>query len=77
LDEEKSLLLVRLAARLRALKGQDIDEGASTRLVVYCASLITSGMDMDTAIRTAMIEPLTDDAEVRAGLLDVVQAVVG
>ncbi len=77
LDADRALLLVRLANRLRALKGQDIDEGTSTRLVVYCASLIASGMAMETAIRCAMIEPLSDDADVRAGLLDVVQAVIG
>lgn len=77
LDEQKCLLLVRLAGRMRALKGQDIEEGASTRLVVYCASLIAAGMGMEAAIRVAMVEPLTDDPQVRSGLLDVVQAVIG
>jgi nitric oxide reductase NorQ protein len=28
---------VRLAGKLRALKGQDLEEGVSTRLVVYAA----------------------------------------
>ena len=32
--------LVRLAGKLRALKGQDLEEGVSTRLIVYCATLI-------------------------------------
>ncbi len=77
LNEEKSLLLVRLANRYRDLKGQDLDEGASTRLIVYCASLIADGMKIDTAINAALIEPLTDDPDVRQGLLDVAQAVIG
>jgi nitric oxide reductase NorQ protein len=77
LDAEKSLLLVRLANQYRALKGQDLDEGASTRLIVYCASLMAGGMKIETAIMAAMIEPLTDDQEVRQGLLDVAQAVIG
>ena len=77
LDRERSKALVRLAGKLRALKGQDLEEGVSTRLVVYCATLIGQGMPVDRAIRAAMVEPLTDDADVREGLLDLVAAVFG
>jgi nitric oxide reductase NorQ protein len=77
LDRERAKTLVRLAGKLRALKGQDLEEGVSTRLVVYCATLIGEGMSVDHAVRAAMIEPLTDDADVRAGLLDIVAAVFG
>lgn len=69
--------LVQLAGRLRALKGQDLEEGVSTRLLVYCASLIASGTRHDLAVRTALIEPLTDDADVKEGLMHVVEAVLG
>lgn len=69
--------LVRLAGRLRALKGQDLEEGVSTRLLVYCASLIASGMKPDIAVRSALIEPLSDDADVKAGLMQVVEAILG
>ncbi len=69
--------LVLLATRLRALKGQDIEEGVSTRLLVYCASLIAAGMPHDQAVRAAMIEPLSDDADVKAGLMQVASAVLG
>ena len=69
--------LVLLATRLRALKGQDIEEGVSTRLLVYCASLIAAGMPHDQAVRAAMIEPLSDDADVKTGLMQVASAVLG
>ena len=62
--------------RLRALKGHDLEEGVSTRLLVYCATLIESGLDPRRAIRAAMIEPLTDDPDVRAALIEVANAVV-
>lgn len=75
LDADRARLLVRLAGKLRGLKGQDLEEGVSTRLVVYAAALIAGGMNFDRAVRAAMIEPLTDDPEVRRGLLDVVAAV--
>jgi nitric oxide reductase NorQ protein len=62
---------------LRDLKGQDLEEGASTRLLVYCATLIRAGVKTDTAIRTALIEPLTDDPDVRAALLRVADIALG
>ncbi|AVO38634.1 CbbQ/NirQ/NorQ/GpvN family protein [Pukyongiella litopenaei] len=77
LDADKVKSLVRLAGKLRALKGQDLEEGVSTRLVVYAATLIAQGMGVERAIEAAMIEPLTDDAEVKRGLLDLVTAVYG
>ncbi|MCB1458399.1 MAG: CbbQ/NirQ/NorQ C-terminal domain-containing protein, partial [Nitratireductor sp.] len=68
---------VRLANKLRAMKGQDLEEGVSTRLVIYAATLIHKGMPLEKAIRAAMIEPLSDDADVKNGLLDLVTAVFG
>ncbi len=77
LPEEQVKPLVRLANKLRAMKGQDLEEGVSTRLVVYAATLIHQGMPIERAILAAMIEPLTDDADVKRGLLDLVTAVFG
>jgi len=77
LDPGRVKTLVRLAGKLRGLKGQDIEEGISTRLVVYAATLIADGMPVERAIHTAMIEPLTDDEDVKRGLLDLVSAVFG
>lgn len=77
IDERRAAMLVRMAGKLRALKGQDLEEGVSTRLVVYAATLIAGGMELDRAIAAAMIEPLTDDADIKRGLADLVVAVLG
>ncbi len=77
LAKERVAALVRLAGKLRALKGQDIEEGVSTRLIVYAATLIKAGMPVERAIESALIEPLTDDADVKRGLADLVAAVYG
>jgi nitric oxide reductase NorQ protein len=69
--------LVELAGRLRALKGHDIEEGVSTRLIVYCATLVAAGVSVTDAVLAGMIEPLTDDQEIKAALVDVAQAVIG
>ena len=77
LAKQKVAPLVRLAGKLRALKGQDLEEGVSTRLLVYCATLINSGMPIERAVQTALIEPLSDDADIKQGLFDLVAAVYG
>lgn len=77
LPRERCVPLVRLANALRELKGQDLEEGASTRLVVYCATLIRSGVKPSIAIQTALIEPLSDDPDVRQGLLRVAEIALG
>lgn len=77
LDEAAVHPLITLASRLRQLKGQDLEEGVSTRLLVYCATLIAAGLDQREAIQASLIEPLTDDPDVKAGLEEVVRAVFG
>jgi len=77
LAKDRCAALVRLAGRLRDLKGQDLEEGVSTRLLVYCATLIADGMDVEEAILAALIEPLTDEADVKQGLLEVVSVTIG
>ncbi len=77
LPRERCLPLVRLAGALRDLKGQDLEEGVSTRLLVYCATLIASGMKPAQAIRAAMIEPLSDEPDVKQALLRVAEITLG
>jgi nitric oxide reductase NorQ protein len=77
LPNDRCVPLVRVANALRELKGQDLEEGASTRLVVYCATLIRDGVKPDTAIQAALIEPLTDDPDVKQGLLRVAEIALG
>lgn len=76
LDAARVAPLVDLARRLRALKGVDLEEGVSTRLLVYCASLIDAGLPVSQAVRAAMIEPLSDDADVRAALVELAGSIL-
>lgn len=69
--------LVNLAGSLRALKAHDLEEAASTRLVVYAASLIKSGFAPIEACRAAMVETLTDDEETAAALMEIVLVTFG
>mgnify|MGYP005849369877 CR=1 FL=1 len=73
----RATALVNLAARLRALKGQDLEEGVSTRLLIYCGKLICDGMPLMEAARATLVEPMTDDEDVQAGLLEAIGATFG
>ncbi len=77
IDRDMAGRLVTLANTLRALKDQDLEEGASTRLLVYTATLISSGFDPVKACRAGMVEPLSDDADTVIGLMELVQAAFG
>ena len=68
--------LVRLAQALRALKDHDLEEAASTRLLVYAATLIHGGFDLRDACRAALVEPLSDDKETIMALMEVINATV-
>jgi len=68
--------LVDMAHSLRALKDVDLEENASTRLLVYAASLMQAGLAFSTACEVALVEALTDDHETKVVLRDVVQAFV-
>ncbi len=55
--------LVRLAHMTRNLKGNGLDEGASTRLLVHAAKLMARGIPTAAACHGAIAEALSDDPE--------------
>lgn len=77
IDPEMAKLLVKLVSALRSIKAHDLEEVASTRLVVYAASLIKNGFAPVDACRAALVEALTDDEEIIRALMEVVNACFG
>ncbi|HPI96700.1 MAG TPA: CbbQ/NirQ/NorQ/GpvN family protein [Gammaproteobacteria bacterium] len=73
-DIETARRLAELANSLRELKDFDLEESASTRLLIYAGNLIKSGISILEACQTAIIEPLTDDEDVIEALVEVVKA---
>ena len=64
--------LVQVAERSRNLKGHGLDEGMSTRLLIYAGQLIAKKIPAQAACQMALVEPLTDDPDMR----DTLQAAV-
>jgi nitric oxide reductase NorQ protein len=69
--------LVQLAQALRRLTDHDLEETASTRLLVMAARLVAAGLPVRQACRAAVVDALTDDADTAEALDEVVGAVIG
>ncbi len=67
-DGDTADKLVQIAHRARNLKGHGLDEGISTRLLVYAASLIAKGIEPRPACMMTLVRPLTDDPDMRETL---------
>jgi len=68
INEELARQLVKIGSAARNLKGHGLDEGISTRLLTYAATLIKGGIEPKAACRMAMVRPITDDADIRVTL---------
>ncbi len=76
-DKETAAKLVQIAHRARNLKGHGLDEGISTRLLVYSGQLIAKGVEPNAACTMTMVTPLTDDPDMRDTLNAAVQTFFG
>jgi hypothetical protein len=61
---------------LRRLTDHDLEETASTRLLVMAARLVALGLPLASACRAAIVDALTDDADTAAALAEVVRCSV-
>ena len=74
IDEGAALSLVSFAEKTRHLKDRGLIEGASTRLLIHAAKLISSGIDPVTACSVAVAAPLTDDHEMLEALTELISS---
>jgi len=77
IDVELASKLVEIGVAARNLKGHGLDEGISTRLLVYAATLIKDGVDPQAACRMSLVCPITDDGDIRSTLDHAVNQIFG
>ncbi|TXH70770.1 MAG: CbbQ/NirQ/NorQ/GpvN family protein [Thiothrix sp.] len=75
IDQKTAAKLVKIAHTARNLKGHGLDEGISTRLLVYAANLIKAGIAPRDACQMALVSPITDDVDIRSTLVHAVEVV--
>ncbi|SDG50199.1 CbbQ/NirQ/NorQ/GpvN family protein [Roseospirillum parvum] len=64
--------LVQIAHRARNLRGHGLDEGISTRLLVYAGQMIAEGVNPTLACTMTLVTPLTDDPDMHETLTSAV-----
>jgi nitric oxide reductase NorQ protein len=67
--------LAKLAEKVRNLRDQGLEEGVSTRLLIYAGQLIVQGIEPRRACEVAVAQAVTDDADVISGIQEVVKAI--
>ena len=67
--------LAKLGEKVRNLRDHGLQEGASTRLLIYAGKLITHGVAPRRAAHVAIVWALTDDDEIHKSVEEVVSSI--
>lgn len=76
IDETTARDLVTIGQKVRNLRGHGLEEGVSTRLLIYAAQLIASGIAPTDAANVALSSPITDDRELQRSIREIVTTVI-
>jgi len=75
IDEATAVKLVKLGKMVRNLRQHGLEEGISTRLLVYAGKLLKDGVTPETACEVAVIRSMSDDAEMQEAIKEIVKGV--
>lgn len=70
-----ALNLAKLGEKVRHLKEHGLQEGVSTRLLIYAGKLVAAGIPARRACQSAVVWGLTDDHEVQRSIEEVVSTI--
>ena len=74
-DAETADSLAKLGEKIRHLKEHGLQEGASTRLLIYAGRLMAEGISARRACQVAIVWTLTDELELQRSLEEVVSSI--
>jgi nitric oxide reductase NorQ protein len=77
LGEDDARRLAEMGTKIRQLKGFGLDEGISSRLLVYVGRLVQGGLTPLQATRHAISQTLTDEPEVLESIQSIAQLYFG
>lgn len=76
IDESTASDLVKIGQKVRNLRGHGLEEGVSTRLLIYAAQMIAKGITPVAAAETAICAPITDDRELQRSIREIVTTII-
>ncbi|HJR08634.1 MAG TPA: CbbQ/NirQ/NorQ/GpvN family protein [Pyrinomonadaceae bacterium] len=75
-DAQAARDLVQIGHKVRNLRGHGLEEGVSTRLLIYAAQLIARGIAPVAAAEVALASPITDDRELQRSIREIITTVI-
>ena len=75
IDTERAAMLAQLGAMIRQLKGNELDEGVSTRSLIHAARLVRKGIQPRRACQVAVSWSISDDKNIQKGLQETIKTV--
>ena len=72
---EAAACLAKLGEKVRNLKEHGLEEGVSTRLLIYAGQLMVQGVAPRRACEVAVAQAVTDDFDVGRGIVEVIRAI--
>jgi len=76
IDEATAKDLVTIGQKVRNLRGHGLEEGVSTRLLIYAAQMIAKGIAPIAAAEVALISPITDDRDLQRSIREIVTTII-
>ena len=76
IDEETAKDLVVIGEKVRNLRGHGLEEGVSTRLLIYAAQMIEKGISPVDAAEVAFVSPITDDRELQRSIREIITTII-
>ena len=76
IDEGTARDLVLIGQKVRNLRGHGLEDGVSTRLLIYAPQLIALGIPPVDAAEVAMCSPITDDRELQRSIREIITTVI-
>ena len=73
---EQARDLVVIGHKVRNLRGHGLEEGVSTRLLIYAAQLTARGIPPTAAAEVALCSPITDDRDLQRSIREIVTTVI-
>jgi len=74
-DKETAQRLVKLGQKVRNLRNHGLEEGVSTRLLIYAGELMGQGIAPARACEAAVTRPITDDPDMQRSIAELVKAI--
>lgn len=75
LQPEAAGNLVKLGEKIRNLRNHGLEEGVSTRLLVYTGQLIRKGIPPRIACEAAIVQPITDDPDMHQSMKEIISSI--